>query len=281
MLDLVEYMERTENPLPVSHGSMADNCFRLQAYAKALHHRELQFFQDFAPSTIEALIDINAMLRQGDAALGTLNLARQHYEVANPETWYEKLGQWNDALQIYQGKEDSPEGTHELIIGKLRCLHALGEWEQVTALAAQKWSHDDSKLRSTLASLGAAGAWHTGSWTLLQTYFSAMERNSGDRAFYSAVSYIQQNRLSHALSDVYAARDLLDPELTSLLDESPDRLDRYDSSTSFLRQDLILPHEGLLSRLKCCLSLRRSSYTSDCHTSRNGARSYVKHGKGG
>lgn len=228
MLDLVEFMERTNKPLPVSHSSMADGCFRLQAYAKALHHRELQFFQDFAPSTIEALIEIYAMLRQGDAALGTLNLARQHYEVHNPESWYEKLGQWSDALRIYEGKEDSRDGTHDVTIGKLRCLHALGEWEQVTTLAAQQWSLDNNKQQSILASLGAAGAWHTGSWKSLETYFSAMAGNSGDRPFYSAVSCVQQNRLSDALSDIYAARDLLDPELTSLLDESPDRLDRYD-----------------------------------------------------
>ena len=189
MLDLVEYMERTETPLAVSHASMADYCFRLQAYAKALHHRELQFFQDFAPSTIEALIDTNAMLRQGDAALGTLNLARQHYDVPNLGSWYEKLGQWNDALPLYEGNaRDPPDGMHDILLGKLRCLHALGEWEQVTAIIGQKWPHCDHHLQSLLAPLGAAGAWHTGAWSPLETYYLAMEDNSGDRAFYSAVS---------------------------------------------------------------------------------------------
>ena len=209
---------------------MADYCFRLQAYAKALYHRELQFFHDFAPSTIEALIDINAMLRQGDAALGTLNLARQHYDVPNPESWYEKLGQWNDALRLYEGKEtarSSQNEDYDIFLGRLRCLHALGDWEQLAALAARKWPQDNSQLQSMIAPLGAAAAWHTGAWEPLEIYLSAMERNSGDRAFYHAVSCIQQNQLSRALSHITAARNLLDPELTSLLDESPDRLDRY------------------------------------------------------
>ncbi|KAF8573454.1 atypical PIKK FRAP protein kinase [Ramaria rubella] len=232
MLDLVEYMERNETPLPISHSSMADYCFHLQAYAKALHHRELQFFQDFASTTIEALIDINAMLRQSDAALGTLNLACQHYNVRNPETWYEKLGQWDDALRLYEtmGQQscDSQDNVLEIsFVGRLRCLHALGKWEQVTALTAQKWPYSGSDLQSQLAPIGAAGAWHTGAWTALQTYYSAMEVNSGDRAFYEAVSAIQRNRLPHAMVNILKARDLLDPELTSLLDESPDRLDRF------------------------------------------------------
>jgi FKBP12-rapamycin complex-associated protein len=235
MLDLVEYMERNSTPLPISNGALADYCFRHNAYAKALHYQELHFFQDPSSATIEALIEINAMLRQGDAALGTLNLARQHYAVANPAAWYEKLGQWSDALQLYEAMDKQEthgsQGFNDQtsFVGRLRCLHAIGDWEQLVALTAQKWPYGDDQLLAQLAPLGAAGAWHTGAWKSLEQYCSVMEHNSGDRAFYRAVSSIHQNRLPSASVNIVKARDLLDPELTSLLNESPDSLDRYAS----------------------------------------------------
>lgn len=230
MLDMAEEMERNKNRIPISHSMMADYCFNLRAYAKALHHRELQFFQEQTPATIESLIEINAMLRQDDAALGTLNLARQHFHVRNPESWYEKLGQWDEALRLYTDMERTQlddNAFQELLCSRLRCLHALGEWEQALEVAGQLWSDSDQQLRLQVAPFGAAAAWHTESWPILELYWSAMDPNSGDRAFYGAISSLQRNRLPSALSNIANARDLLDPELTSLLDESPDRLDRY------------------------------------------------------
>lgn len=230
MLDVVEYMERNSAPLPISYGFLAEHSFSHKAYAKALHYKELEFFRDPSPITIEALVEINALLRQGDAALGTLNLAREHYKVEHPEVWYEKLGQWSDALQLHEAMDVEGLNQHTSFVGRLRCLHALGEWEQLTALAAQKWPQIDSQLRAQIAPFGAAGAWHMGAWKSLDQYCSVMEPDSGDRAFYCAVSSIHQNRLPSALANILKARDLLDPELTSLLDESPDSLDRYGSS---------------------------------------------------
>jgi FKBP12-rapamycin complex-associated protein len=228
MLDLVEHMERIKSPLPISHATLADYCFRLQAYAKALHHRELQFYRDTTSSTtMEALVDINAMLRQHDAALGTLNLASQEYDVRNPEIWYEKLGQWEEAFQQYEAMGKHGAHSEESILGRLRCLRALGRWELVANLTAQVWPYCNKRLRSQLAPLGAAGAWHMEAWSSLDMYCSAMDPSVGDRPFYDAVSCIHQDKLSEALMNIAEARDLLDPELTSFLDESPDRLDRY------------------------------------------------------
>lgn len=229
MLDMTEDMERNKSPLPIAHSLMAHHCFNLQAYAKALHHRELQFFKDQGNhDTVESLIEINAMLRQSDAALGTLNLACQLFRVDNPVAWYEKLGQWDEAALLYNEMErNADEGTRQQIsLGKLRCFHALGEWNQALQLTSNLWQECDTLLRAQIAPIGAAAAWHTEMWSDLETYWSAMDRSSGDRAFYSAVSSIQKNRLPSALSNISLARDLLDPELTSLLDESPDRLDR-------------------------------------------------------
>lgn len=43
-------------------------------------------------------------------------------------TWYEKLHEWEDALVAYDKKIDMNKGDPELILGRMRCLEALGEW---------------------------------------------------------------------------------------------------------------------------------------------------------
>lgn len=44
-------------------------------------------------------------------------------------TWYEKLHDWEDALVAYDKKIDmNKDEDPELILGRMRCLEALGEW---------------------------------------------------------------------------------------------------------------------------------------------------------
>jgi serine/threonine-protein kinase mTOR len=77
---------------------------------------------------------------QGDAALGILNLAGQHYDVPDLGSWYEKLGQWSDALQLYEEENRDRQGGHDNnYVGKLRCFHTLGEWEQLTTITSLSW----------------------------------------------------------------------------------------------------------------------------------------------
>lgn len=47
-------------------------------------------------------------------------------------TWYEKLHEWEDALVAYDKKIDMNKEDPELILGRMRCLEALGEWYVVT-----------------------------------------------------------------------------------------------------------------------------------------------------
>ncbi|MEQ2237942.1 hypothetical protein ILYODFUR_028340 [Ilyodon furcidens] len=42
-------------------------------------------------------------------------------------TWYEKLHEWEDALVAYDKKIDMNKEEPELILGRMRCLEALGE----------------------------------------------------------------------------------------------------------------------------------------------------------
>ena len=80
LLNLAEFMELADKPLPIDIrklGALAEKC---HAYAKALHYREVEF-HSYPADTIEALISINNQLQQPEAAKGILTCARQNYQV--------------------------------------------------------------------------------------------------------------------------------------------------------------------------------------------------------
>lgn len=55
-----------------------------------------------------------------------IHLFPAHQEIQ--ATWYEKLHEWEDALVAYDKKIDMNKEDPELILGRMRCLEALGEW---------------------------------------------------------------------------------------------------------------------------------------------------------
>ena len=83
---------------------------------------------------------------------------------------YEKLGEWENAYQSYQTKRlellERREPALEPTLGCMRCLHALGEWEQLAELARESWAGAaDGTTRETLAPLAAAATWNLGMWS--------------------------------------------------------------------------------------------------------------------
>jgi serine/threonine-protein kinase mTOR len=84
LLNLAEYMEREEKPLPIKNRTLGEYAMKFNAYAKALHYKELEFFSETSPNIIEALIEINTARRR-------LEIAREHYDVSKHEEWYERL----------------------------------------------------------------------------------------------------------------------------------------------------------------------------------------------
>ncbi|KAG7387965.1 phosphatidylinositol kinase- protein kinase tor1 [Phytophthora pseudosyringae] len=158
LLNLAEFMEHDVEALPIDIRELGELAQKCHAYAKALHYKELEFHT--SPSTcIEALISINNQLGQPEAAVGILKYAQAHHSrvIQVKETWFEKLQDWNAALALYDrrlqyaqqhGGED--QGLHiEVCIGKMRCLEALGKWEELSALASQVWAALRSPERSS------------------------------------------------------------------------------------------------------------------------------------
>ncbi|TYZ66502.1 hypothetical protein PybrP1_008839 [[Pythium] brassicae (nom. inval.)] len=150
LLNLAEFMEHDVEALPIDIRELGELAQKCHAYAKALHYKELEFHT--SPSTcIEALISINNQLGQPEAAVGILKYAQQHHQsvIQVKETWFEKLQDWRAALALYDRKLRAADPTTtagaaldvHVAIGKMRCLEALGEWEQLAALADTVWKH--------------------------------------------------------------------------------------------------------------------------------------------
>ncbi|KAJ9098776.1 hypothetical protein QFC19_006252 [Naganishia cerealis] len=223
LLTLAEFMEHDERPLPIDPKMLGDYAMVYHAYAKALHYKEIEFFADTNNPIIEDLISVNTKLQQHDAAWGTLTFASETldaFDLDNHESWYEKLNRWDQALEAYNRREEEEPEDSDIVLGKLRCLHALGHWETLSDYVQGRWANTAYEDRRKMAPLAAAAAWSLSQWDLMDDYISVMKTDTPDRPFYRAILSVHRNQYSKALTQIARARDLLDGELTSLSNES-------------------------------------------------------------
>ncbi|KAK9480797.1 armadillo-type protein [Lipomyces japonicus] len=223
LLNLAEFMEHDDKALPIDIRTLGQYATRCHAYAKALHYKELEFIQEPTTPTIEALISINNQLQQNDAAVGILKHAQQHHDLQLKETWYEKLQRWEDALEAYNRREKDEQDSLDITMGKMRCLHALGEWDLLSQLAHEKWTNSTTDIRRSIAPLAAAAAWGLGQWDRMDTYINVMKPESPDRSFFHAILSLHRNHFDDAALHIVKARDLLITELAALVSESYNR----------------------------------------------------------
>ena len=227
LLNLAEYMEHADKPLPFDIRTLSAYAGRCHAYAKALHYKETEYISDRGPDTIENLISINKELQLPDAAIGILTQAQRHDEFELLETWYEKLQRWDDALAAWNRRPESEQHSAEVLMGKMRCYHALGEWDELSRLVQDRWKHEDMSVRRKIAPHAAAGAWNLGQWELIDDYVSVMRSDSADYSFFKAIICLHRNEFLEAAVHIRGARDLVDRELTALVGESYARAYRY------------------------------------------------------
>ncbi|OWB72318.1 hypothetical protein B5S31_g2025 [[Candida] boidinii] len=223
LLNLAEYLEHDEKALPVKIQTLSQYAQRSHVYAKALHYKELEFIQEPTKSTIESLISINNQLQQSDAAIGILKYAQDRHGLELKETWHERLQKWEEALSAYNERTRKGQDTPEITLGKMRCLHALGEWEQLSELAEDKWSAYSDSIQKSIAPLAAAAAWGLEQWEKMGTFISVMKHESPDKSFFNAVLYLHNNNFEQASIHINKARDLLANEITALVSESYNR----------------------------------------------------------
>jgi len=216
-------MEHEDKRLPIENRTLGEYALQFHAYAKALHYKELEFFRESTPTIVEALIGINTKLQQHDAAWGTLTVAREQHDVSKHEEWFERLGRWHEALQAYDKKAEIDPNAPDVVLGRMRCLHALGEWEKLSTLVHAHWMNSGNEGRREMAPLAAAAAWSLREWDSMDNYIGVMPSDSADRSFYRAILAVHRNQFSKATTQIVKARDLLDPALTSVIGEHPSR----------------------------------------------------------
>lgn len=223
LLNLAEFMEHDDKALPIDIRTLGKYAGKCHAFAKALHYKELEFEQDQNSGAVEALITINNQLQQTDAAIGILRKAQAYRDVELKETWFEKLQRWEEALAAYKRREKIDPDSFAVTMGKMRCLHALGEWKVLSDLAQEKWNQASLEHRRKIAPLAAAAAWGRGQWELMDSYLSVMKEQSPDRSFFGAILALHRNQFDEAAMYIEKARSGLDTELSALLGESYNR----------------------------------------------------------
>ena len=138
LLNLAEYMEHDDKALPIDIFRLSALAAKCHAYAKALHYKELESASSEEPHLCtESLISINNKLGQPEAARGILMHARQRATKAGVRmemevSWFEKLGQWDDALSLYAEKLERDPTNIEFMVGRMRCLQAIQEWVSIS-----------------------------------------------------------------------------------------------------------------------------------------------------
>ncbi|XP_021776173.1 serine/threonine-protein kinase TOR-like [Chenopodium quinoa] len=250
LLNLAEFMEHDEKPLPIDIrllGALAEKC---RAFAKALHYKEMEFEgprsrnMDANPvAVVEALIHINNQLHQHEAAVGILTYAQQHLDVQLKESWYEKLQRWDDALKAYTAKAaqaTNPHALQEATLGRMRCLAALARWEELHTLCKDYWTPAEQAARLEMAPMAASAAWNMGEWNQMEEYVKSLDDGdetkfrvlgntsatgdgSSNGTFFRAVLFVRRGKYDEAREYVERARKCLATELAALVLESYER----------------------------------------------------------
>ncbi|KAL3843837.1 hypothetical protein ACJIZ3_001240 [Penstemon smallii] len=250
LLNLAEFMEHDERPLPIDIrllGALAEKC---RAFAKALHYKEMEFEgarsnkMDANPvAVVEALIHINNQLHQHEAAVGILTYAQQHLGVQLKESWYEKLQRWDDALKAYTVKAlqaSTPHLVLDATVGRMRCLAALARWEELNNLCQEYWTPAEPAARLEMAPMAASAAWNMGEWDQMAEYVSRLDDGdetklrvlgntaatgdgSSNGTFFRAVLLVRRGKYDEAREYVERARKCLATEVAALVLESYER----------------------------------------------------------
>ncbi|CAH8842375.1 unnamed protein product [Trichobilharzia szidati] len=242
ILNLEEFMAHMDNHsssshrvhLPLPLGVLADRALKNRAYAKALYYKEQEFFMESekrscpSPATLSSLLTIYSKLNLEEAANGVLLYATRSTQdkLANEEIWREKLHDWKCALNLYERKleDDRIKDKSSLILGRMRCLRALGQWAPLNNMAWERWDNVSDQMRVFMAPLACSAAWALNSWDRVERYSEALSAdNSFDGAFYRAVLNIHSGQYAKACEFIMKARDVLDSDLTAMAEESYDR----------------------------------------------------------
>lgn len=119
-------------------------------------------------------------------------------ELKVQEQWYERLHDWEKALELYKGKQTSSPDDLEITIGQMRCLEALADWASLEELAKAQWNKGKEKDWNRMAPMVAAASWGLKKFDSIEEYVRFIPRDTQDGTFYRALICIQKGNFAQA-----------------------------------------------------------------------------------
>ncbi|CAG9112203.1 unnamed protein product [Plutella xylostella] len=229
VLNLAEFMEHCEKgSLPIPTKLLGDRAISCRAYAKAIYYKEEEYRSNPTSQVVEALIHINNKLQQKEAANGLLEKVMQQRKSGDTSLnvhvrWYEKLHNWDQALEIYNKKLETEPLDDESRLGQMRCLEALGDWGKLHSITTDQWDTMSDDMRKKSAKIAATAAWGLQEWEPLKKHVELVPESTQDGALFRAILAIHNSQWVESRHFVDQARTLLDSELTAVAGESYQR----------------------------------------------------------
>ncbi|XP_039227525.1 serine/threonine-protein kinase Tor [Drosophila yakuba] len=225
ILNLAEFMEHCDrDPIPIETKLLGTRAMACRAYAKALRYKEEEFLLREDSQVFESLILINNKLQQREAAEGLLTTYRNAANELNVQgRWYEKLHNWDQALEHYERNLKTDSSDLEARLGHMRCLEALGDWSELSNVTKHEWETFGTEAKSRAGPLAAVAAWGLQDWEAMREYVRCIPEDTQDGSYYRAVLAVHHDDFETAQRLIDETRDLLDTELTSMAGESYER----------------------------------------------------------
>uniref|UniRef100_A0A6B2KWQ4 non-specific serine/threonine protein kinase n=1 Tax=Arcella intermedia TaxID=1963864 RepID=A0A6B2KWQ4_9EUKA len=221
LLDLAEFMERSEKTqkYTLEINKLAHLAEKICAYAKALYYREKEFKQNPSQKIVGQIISLNDALGQHEAAQGMFRYNKEKFKTKLDITLYEKLQRWIKVLKRYEELQKQKPNDLSIILGRMRCLQNLGQWEDVVALAEKALSFPSSSSNGELALFAKRASLNLGRWDDLEKYIN-IDKKEIDGGFYHAVLLVHRNDFGNAKKVIDMCRETAVNDLMALVGES-------------------------------------------------------------
>jgi FKBP12-rapamycin complex-associated protein len=135
-------------------------------------------------------------------------------------------------LAAFEKKQTEDPASIMALVGRMKCLQGLGEWEKLSQLAREKWGSVDNDVKQVIAPTAAAASWGLGYLDEIDEYASAMKHDSADCSFFRAILSIHRNLFPQATEYINKARELVDVELMTNLNDSYTRAYKFEFDTN-------------------------------------------------
>ncbi|KAJ2511553.1 phosphatidylinositol kinase- protein kinase tor1, partial [Coemansia sp. RSA 1939] len=221
ILDLADFMERDKRQLPIDIKVISSYAARSNALAKEIRHKEAEWMLEQSDEAIDRLIELNQSLGLDDEAVGLLNyVSKDKPDTKNNVEWCMRLKRWDEALAIYQRQELHSGPSNSNLLGQIRCLFEMSDWNALMPIYDRIWRGHDHELQSQSAEIGVKLAWSVGDIERMEFYLSSLKDANTDTSLDRALLCIHQNRIDEAMVLISECRKelghTLDTHLTEL-----------------------------------------------------------------